>query len=79
VLEELEEDVVAPLDVVEDGDDGPLGRDRLEQLAERPRDLVRRRGAALPEQRGERVGATGSSSSRDRCASSCFSTSTTGQ
>ena len=59
VLEQLEEDVLAPLDVVEDGDERLFGRDRLEQLAERPRDLVRRRRAALAEQRGERVGGNG--------------------
>ena len=36
VLEEIEEDVLAPLDVVEDGDERLLGGNRLEQLAERP-------------------------------------------
>jgi hypothetical protein len=59
VLEQLEEDVLAPLNVVEDDDDRPLGRDRLEQLAERPRDLVRRRRATVPEERTERVGRNG--------------------
>ena len=53
MLEELEEHVLAPLDVVENGNDGRLARDCLEELAERPRDLVRRRRAALAEQRGE--------------------------
>ncbi len=60
VLEQIEEDVLAPLDVVEDGDERPLGRDRLEQLAERPRDLVRRgRAARLRGAHVERLGRNG--------------------
>ena len=42
VLEQVEKDVLAPLDVVEDGDDGRPRPHCLEQLAERPCDLVRR-------------------------------------
>ena len=52
VLEQIEEHVLGPLDVVEDGDERPFGRDRLEQLAERPRDLVRSR--TCPRLRGRR-------------------------
>jgi hypothetical protein len=59
VLEEIEQDILAPLDVVEDRDDGPLGRDRLEQLAEGPGDLVGREGAARPEKCGQRLGRSG--------------------
>ena len=40
VLEEIQEGVLAPLDVVEDGDHRRFGCDRLEQLAKRPGDLV---------------------------------------
>ena len=56
VLEEIEEDVLSPLDVVEDRDERRLGRHSLEQLAERPRDLVRRSYAGLLEERVERLG-----------------------
>ena len=59
MLEEIEEDVLAPLDVVEDGDERRLGRDRLEQLAERPRDLVRRGRALASEDDVERLGRNG--------------------
>ena len=55
MLEEIEEHVLAPVDVVEHGDDRPLGRDRLEQLAKRPRDLVGRGRAAVSENRGQRL------------------------
>ena len=41
VLDELEERLLPPLDVVEDANEWLLGRPGLEQLAERPRDLVR--------------------------------------
>ena len=73
VLEQIEQHVLSPLDVVEDGDERRLGRHRFEQLAERPRDLVRRgRAFALRARTSSASAATGSSSSRDRCGSSCF-------
>ena len=56
MLDEVEEDVLTPLDVVEDDDERLLGRYRLEQLAERPRDLVGRRRSAVTEEDVERLG-----------------------
>src|SRR5205823_11718078 len=56
MLDEIQEGLLAPLDVVEQADDGLLGRLRLEQLAESPRDLVRRSGGTgLPEHDFERA------------------------
>ncbi len=43
MLDELEEGLLAPLDVVEDAEERLLGRPRLQQLAEGPGDLVGRR------------------------------------
>ena len=52
VLDQVEEGLLGPLDVVEDADEGRL---LLEQLAERPRDLVGRRWPLrLTEQRAKR-------------------------
>ena len=52
MLDEVEEGLLTPLDVVEQHDERRRG---LELLAERPRDLVRRAGGvALPEQRAQR-------------------------
>jgi hypothetical protein len=58
VLDKLEEDRLAPLDVVEQADQRRLRRSALEELAKRPRDLVRRRGrgaVGLAEQHRERM------------------------
>ena len=74
MLDEVEERLLAPLDVVEDA--RRAARLLLEQLAEGPGDLVGgRRLLRLAEQRPDRAAAAGS----DGSASSCFSTSTTGQ
>ena len=43
VLDQVEERRLAPVDVIEDDDERPLGRGLLERLPDRPRDLVRRR------------------------------------
>ncbi len=40
MLDEIEERLLTPVDVVEDADEGSLGGDRLQQLPERPRDLL---------------------------------------
>ena len=79
VLDEIQERLLAPLDVIEYRDQRPLGGDRLEQLAKRPGDLVGRRDALAAEQGGERLAGAASSSSPARRDSSCLSTSTTGQ
>ncbi len=56
VLDEVEEGLLAPLDVVEETDDRLLRGVGLEELAERPRDLVGCRGrVGLAEQPVERV------------------------
>jgi hypothetical protein len=47
VLDEVEERLLAPVHVVEDADEGRMGRDRLDQLAKRPGDLLAR-GGHLP-------------------------------
>ena len=55
VLDELEQRLLPPVEVVEDADHRPLPRLLLEQLAEGPRDLLRgRRRVRLPEERTER-------------------------
>ena len=55
VLDQVEERLLAPLDVVEDDDQRPLRRSLLQRLAERPGDLLRRRRRlALAEQRADR-------------------------
>ena len=52
VLDEVEERRLAPVQVVEDDDDRPLGGASLEQLAEGPGDLLRRaRGCLVTEDR----------------------------
>ena len=73
VLDQVEERRLAPLDVVEHDHERPLRGRRLEQLAHRDRDLVRRR-LPLAEQRGDRR-------VRRRASppSSCFTAATTGQ
>ena len=51
LLDEVEEGLLAPVDVVEHADDGLLGGRRLEQLAHRPGDLLgRARRVRRPEQ-----------------------------
>ena len=51
VLDQVEERLLAPLDVVEDDDERPLGGSVLQRLAEGPGDLLRRcRSLALAEQ-----------------------------
>ena len=73
VLDEVEERLLAPLDVVEDADERRL---LLEQLAEGPGDLLgRRRPRRLPSRERSAAAASGSGGR----PSSCFSTSTTGQ
>src|SRR5204863_1037653 len=55
VLDEVEERLLAPLDVVEDDDEQPLRRRLLEGLAEGPRELVGRgRIGRLAEERADR-------------------------
>ena len=55
MLDQVEERLLAPLDVVEDDHQRPLGRSLLERLAERPGDLLgRRRRLRLAEQRADR-------------------------
>ena len=72
-LDEVEEGLLAPLDVVEHRDQRRL---LLEQLAKCPGDLLRRGDLRrLPEQRADRGSWAGSEGS----ASSCLITSTTGQ
>ncbi len=56
VLDEVEERLLAPVDVVEHADHRPCGRDPLQQLAERVRDLLaRRRHLLVAQQRGDRL------------------------
>jgi hypothetical protein len=55
VLDQVEERLLAPLNVVEDDHDRPLGRGVLQRLAKGPGDLVRRRHLLrLTEQRANR-------------------------
>ena len=55
VLDQVEERLLAPLDVVEDDHERPLRRGLLQRLAERPGDLLRRRRRLrLAEQRADR-------------------------
>jgi hypothetical protein len=49
VLDQIEERLLAPLDVVEDCDERALCSDVLERLAIRPGDLLARPGHALPQ------------------------------
>ena len=57
MLDQVEKRLLAPLDVVEHRDERPLGRSVLQRLAERPRDVLRRRWRlALAEQRADRRG-----------------------
>ena len=85
VLDQIEERLLAPVDVVEHDDERPSHSDRLEQLAERPGDLLdRRHERAVTEHSVNGTGADESSPrSARRCSgfapSNCFSTSTTGQ
>ena len=60
VLDQVEERRLAPVDVVEDDDERPLARSRLEQLAERPGDLLagRRRTSRSPSRPRIAVAAT---------------------
>ena len=81
VLDELEEDRLAPLDVVEEADDRLHNGIRLEQLAKRPGDLIRggrRADVDLAQHDLERV-ARGLVREGLRRPPSCFTTSTTGQ
>ena len=56
VLDQVEEGRLAPVQVVEDHHDRPLGRPSLEQLAKGPRDLLRgASGGVVAEDRGERT------------------------
>ena len=56
MLDQVEEGRLAPVQVVEDHHDGPLGRPSLEQLAKGPRDLLRgASGGVVAEYRGERT------------------------
>ena len=77
VLDQVEERLLAPLDIVEDDHERPLRRGLLQRLAERPGDLLRRRGRVASRPSSERIAAAAASSAG--CRSSCFSTSTTGQ
>ena len=54
MLDEVEERRLAPVDVVEDDDERPLRGRVLEQLAERPGDLLGELGLPVAEERGER-------------------------
>ena len=55
VLDQVEERLLAPLDVVEDDHQRPLRRGLLQRLAERPGDLLRcRRRLRLAQQRADR-------------------------
>ena len=55
VLDQVQEGRLAPMHVLEDDDDRPLSRARLQQLAEGPGDLLGRAGRGLvAENRGER-------------------------
>ena len=63
VLDQVEERLLAPLDVVEDDDERPLRRGLLQRLAEGPGDLLRRR-----RRRPSRPGASGSPPPRPRPA-----------
>jgi len=57
MLDEVEERLLAPVDVVEDDGERPAGRSPLERLAERPGELVGRgRAGRLAEQRADRGG-----------------------
>ena len=76
MLDQVEERLLAPLDVVEDDDHRPLRRGLLERLAEGPGDLLRRRRRPVSPS-SERIATAAASSEGDM--SSCFSTSTTGQ
>ena len=71
-LDQVEERLLAPLDVVEEHDERRL---LLEQLPERPRDLVPLVPSSLAQQRADRR--SGDRIRRQRA--SCFITSTTGQ
>ena len=73
MLDQVEERLLAPLDVVEHDDERRL---LLEQLAERPADLLRRRPAS-DSPSSERIAAAAAGSVGS--ASSCLTTSTTGQ
>ena len=76
VLDQVEEGLLAPVHVVEHADERRLGRDRLEQLAERPGDLLAGGDQLLvAEQGADRVGGHRSV----RICGSCLTTSTTGQ
>ena len=75
MLDQVEERLLAPLDVVEDDHQRLLGRSLLERLAKRPGDLICDVLARLAQQRADRRG----SRSIGRRTPSCFSTSTTGQ
>ena len=76
VLDEVEEVRLAPVDVVEDDHERLVGCVRLEELAERPGDLVGRAGRGLvAEDRAERRRGAVS----PRRGRSCFTTSVTGQ
>jgi hypothetical protein len=60
VLEQVEESLLAPLQVVEDAEQGRLSRALLEQLTEAPGDLLGRRGLFdVAEQRAKRAGGVG--------------------
>ena len=54
MLDQVEQCLLGPLDVVEDEHERPLARGRLDELAERPRELVGRGGAVVVEQRAQR-------------------------
>ena len=75
MLDQIEQRLLCPVQVVEHADERALPRLLLEQLAEAPRDLVcRGRGLASPS--SERIGSRPSPSGS---ASSCLTISTTGQ
>ena len=54
MLDQVEQCFLGPLDVVEDEHERPLTSGRLDELAERPRELVGRRGTVVVEQRAQR-------------------------
>ena len=81
MLDELEKDVLAPLDVVEQANQRLLRGLGLEQLAKRPRDLIGRcrRGDARPRRARPQAHGVRSRRRGARVRRACFTTSTTGQ
>ena len=75
VLDQVEQRLLGPVDVVEDEHQRLLARDRLDELAERPGQLVGRGRAGAPEQRAS--GSAIAASTSSRCGWSCVSVSRT--